>query len=88
MLTEFSISENVQKIIEILQNLNDLIEKNPPFPVEPGVVRFGNIAYRHWFEKMKEIVQDLDLKLFSKIYFWTFIWKIFLKKLFFFQIFR
>lgn len=41
METEFDLSKNAKKIFNILENLDILIDENPPLEIEPGSVRFG-----------------------------------------------
>ena len=41
METEFDLSKNAKKIFDILENLDILIDENPPLEIEPGSVRFG-----------------------------------------------
>lgn len=57
METDFAVSANVEVIIELIRSLGDIMDETPPLEIEPGMVRFGNRAYRDWFSKMKETVQ-------------------------------
>ncbi|KAI5950863.1 RRD1 [Candida jiufengensis] len=63
---------NVEVIINLLDELNKLINETPP--VE-GPTRFGNIAYRTWYEKadktLPTLLEKLDLKLQNKSQFIT-----------------
>lgn len=46
----------VQKILKMLQSMENLAKETPPID-QPA--RFGNAAYRSWFEKMKNVGNDL-----------------------------
>ena len=58
MLTELEISPTVQSLIQLLDSLDEAIDRIPPEEQKPGAVRFGNPSYRKWFERMHEIVKE------------------------------
>lgn len=47
-----TISANVQKVIDMLDKLDALIDETPPIK-QPQ--RFGNQAFRSWYEKLREV---------------------------------
>lgn len=51
-LNGMHISENVQKIIRLLDKLDTMIDETPPIK-QPQ--RFGNQAFRTWYEKLKDV---------------------------------
>ena len=46
------ISPAVQKILDVLTDIEKLLTETPPIQT---VQRFGNQAFRSWFEKVKEV---------------------------------
>lgn len=53
------ITANVQKVIEMLDKLDAMIDETPPIK-QPQ--RFGNQAFRTWYEKLREVVKTLRKK--------------------------
>jgi serine/threonine-protein phosphatase 2A activator len=53
--TSCNISPKVEMLMKTLQNLENLIRANPPVD-QPQ--RFGNIAFRTWFQKMTESLDE------------------------------
>lgn len=49
-------SDTVRRLRNLLDELERLIESNPP---DPGPRRFGNMSFRKWFEAVKSRVPDL-----------------------------
>ena len=49
----FDVSPKVQKILDMIQMFENLARETPPIE-KPQ--RFGNVAFRAWFEKMKEVI--------------------------------
>lgn len=52
----YSVSEPVQKLQALLNNLESIIEEAPP---DTGPRRFGNISFRKWYEILESRVQGL-----------------------------
>jgi serine/threonine-protein phosphatase 2A activator len=50
------LSQPVQKLQELLQNIDSIIEEAPP---DTGPRRFGNISFRKWYEILELRIQDL-----------------------------
>lgn len=46
------VSANVEKVIEMLDKLDAMIDETPPIK-QPQ--RFGNQAFRTWYEKLREV---------------------------------
>jgi serine/threonine-protein phosphatase 2A activator len=53
-------SESVKKMVKMLDQLDAKIDETPPIQ-QPQ--RFGNVAFRTWFQKMK----DVRAKLLARI---------------------
>ena len=66
MESELNITPEIQKLLDMLERLNELIDENPPFPQEPGAVRFGNKAFVGWFEKKDEFIDQKMNELFPE----------------------
>ena len=81
METELNITPEIQSLLDMLERLNELIDENPPFPQEPGAVRFGNKAYVGWFEKKDQFIDEkmseifpeagIELGMYFKVKFFT-----------------
>lgn len=52
------VSANVQKVIDMLDNLDTMIDETPPIK-QPQ--RFGNQAFRTWYEKLREVNTKIHL---------------------------
>jgi len=50
------LSQPVQKLQELLQNIDSIIEEAPP---DTGPRRFGNVSFRKWYEILELRIQDL-----------------------------
>ena len=66
MESELNITPEIQSLLDILERLNELIDETPPFPQEPGAVRFGNKAYVGWFEKKDEFIDQKMNEIFPE----------------------
>ncbi|KAI7907435.1 Phosphotyrosyl phosphatase activator [Cokeromyces recurvatus] len=55
--SEVRISENVQKVLSILETLLQYVKQIPP--VENSKSRFGNPAFRTFYDKVKDSISDL-----------------------------
>ncbi|EDO30240.1 predicted protein [Nematostella vectensis] len=55
---ELNISENCLKLIEVLDTMDKWIEEIPPVE-QPQ--RFGNKAFRDWFDKMEEVLSKFPV---------------------------
>ena len=51
-----SLSEPVQKLQELLQSIDAIIEEAPP---DTGPRRFGNVSFRKWYDILESRVQGL-----------------------------
>jgi serine/threonine-protein phosphatase 2A activator len=51
-----SLSEPVQKLQELLQSIDAIIEEAPP---DTGPRRFGNVSFRKWYEILESRVREL-----------------------------
>jgi serine/threonine-protein phosphatase 2A activator len=51
-----ALSQPVQKLQELLQSIDSIIEEAPP---DTGPRRFGNISFRKWYEILESRIQDL-----------------------------
>ncbi|XP_003742382.1 serine/threonine-protein phosphatase 2A activator [Galendromus occidentalis] len=49
--SEMTVSENVNKLLDLLAELDKLIDETPPIS-QPA--RFGNAAYRQWYQKFAD----------------------------------
>lgn len=49
---EMYISQNMKNLLKIIEKLEEFIDETPPLE-QPQ--RFGNLAYRIWFGKMKDV---------------------------------
>ena len=52
----YVLSEPVQKLQELLQKINSIIDEAPP---DTGPRRFGNVSFRKWYEILESRVQGL-----------------------------
>jgi hypothetical protein len=52
----YVLSEPVQKLQELLQKIDSIIEEAPP---DTGPRRFGNVSFRKWYEILESRVQGL-----------------------------
>jgi len=66
MESELNITPEIQSLLDMLERLNELIDENPPFPQEPGAVRFGNKAFVGWFEKKDEFIDQKMNEIFPE----------------------
>ena len=66
MESELNITPEIQSLLDMLERLNELIDENPPFPQEPGAVRFGNKAYVGWFEKKDQFIDEKMSEIFPE----------------------
>ena len=66
MESELNITPEIQSLLDMLERLNELIDENPPFPQEPGAVRFGNKAFIGWFEKKDEFIDQKMNEIFPE----------------------
>lgn len=49
--SEMAVSENVEKLLGLLAELDKIVDETPPIS-QPA--RFGNAAYRQWYQKFSD----------------------------------